>query len=140
MENRYQRHANLRTAWSNMGRELLTCLWKSEIDVCEPVEISTHLVLFWGQLLVNMYTCKCQPDVDICMFSTVSYEENVSKLCINYVRWSVITYPKSLSDIRKLFRISETTFSDMGARVYIRLHFISQKVLQIWAWYLKLSQ
>ncbi len=34
----------------------------------------------------------------------------------------------SESHIQKLFKISETTFSDMGARVCTRLHFMSENV------------
>ncbi len=48
------------------------------------------------------------------------------------VRRGVITYPKSLSDIRKTYpktvRISERTFSDLGERLYTRQHLIFEKV------------
>ena len=42
----------------------------------------------------------------------------------NVIKRGDIANLNRLSDIRKLLRISERTFSELGARVYIRLHLI----------------
>ena len=46
-------------------------------------------------------------------------------------RQGVITNPKSLSHIWKVFRISELTFSDLGARFYTKLHLKMFQICQV---------